>query len=49
MASESKKRKVDKKLHWGRGGAWLKAKGKGIKGLSFFTPSDRKENNKIKE
>lgn len=47
MASESKKRKVAKKLHWGRGGAWLKAIGKGIKGLSFFTPSQRKLNNRI--
>jgi hypothetical protein len=28
MASEKKKRKVDKRLHWGRGGAWLKWVGK---------------------
>lgn len=47
MASEKKKRKVDKKLHWGRFGYYLKNKGKGIKGLDFFTPSQRQENKKI--
>jgi len=47
MASENKKRKTDKKLHWGRGGNWLKSKGKGKKGISFFTPSDRRLNKKL--
>lgn len=47
MASEKKMRKVNKRLHWGRGGRWLKEKGKGIKGLSFFTPSQRQINKKI--
>lgn len=42
MASEKKFRKVSKKRHWGRGGAWLKEKIAGIKGLSFYTPSLRK-------
>ena len=49
MSSENKKRKVDKRLHWGRGGSFLKAKGKGIKGLDFFTSSQRRLNNDIKE
>lgn len=47
MSSESKKRKVDKKLHWGRGGRFLKASGKGTKRLDFFTSSQRRKNNKI--
>jgi hypothetical protein len=47
MASENKKRKVDKRLHWGRGGNFLKSKGKGIKKLDFFTPSQRQENKKF--
>jgi len=47
MASEKKKRKVDKKLHWGRGGRFLKEVGKGIKRLSFFTSSQRQINKKI--
>ena len=47
MSSEKKRRKIDKKLHWGRGGGFLKHKGKGIKGLDFFTASQRQENNKI--
>lgn len=46
MASEKKKRKTDKQKHPGRGGNFLKAKGKGIKGISFFTSSQRNENNK---
>lgn len=44
MASENKKRKTDKRLHWGRGGGFLKEKGKGIKRLSFFTSSQRNLN-----
>lgn len=48
MASENKKRKVSKKLHWGRGGNFLKEKGKGVKGVSFFTSSQRKLNNNPK-
>lgn len=47
MTSESKKRKSDKKLHWGRGKAFMKWKGKGIKGLTYFTASQRRENNKV--
>ena len=47
MASEKKKRKVDKRLHWGRGRGFLKHKGKGIKGVDFYTPSERQENKKV--
>lgn len=43
MASLKKLRKVSKKLHWGRGGRYLKHKGKGVKGLHFYTSSQRKE------
>jgi hypothetical protein len=46
MTSENKLRKVSKKLHWGRGGRFLKAIGKGIKRLDFFNASQRKINNK---
>ena len=48
MTSESKKRKVDKRLHWGRGRGWLKATGKGMKRLIFFNASQRKLNNDLK-
>ena len=41
MASESKKRKANKKLHWGRGKHFMKWVGKGIKGLCYFTSSRR--------
>ena len=41
MASEKKKRKTDKKLHFGRGGNFMKWVGKGIKGLTYFTSSQR--------
>ena len=41
MTAESKMRKVDKKLHWGRGGGFLKNWGKGIKRLDFFNASQR--------
>jgi len=48
MTSENKMRKVNKKLHWGRGGAFLKARVKGIKGLDFFNASQRlKEKKKL--
>ena len=47
MASEKKKRKIDKRLHWGRGRNFLKHVGKGIKGLHFFTPSQRQKNKKF--
>jgi hypothetical protein len=47
MASEKKYRKVSKRRHPGRGGAWLKEKGKGVRGFSFFTPSQRRQNNKF--
>lgn len=45
MASEKKLRKTAKKSHPGRDGKFLKQKGKGIKGVSFFTSSDRMVNN----
>ncbi len=44
MASEKKKRKTDKKLHWGRGKSFLKEKAKGIKGISFYSPAQRQIN-----
>lgn len=47
MASESKKRKADRRLHRGRGRAFMKWVGKGIKGLCYFTPSQRRANNKF--
>jgi hypothetical protein len=47
MASEKKKRKADKRLHWGRGKNFMKWVGKGIKGLTYFTSSQRKKNNII--
>lgn len=49
MAFEKKKRKVDKRLHWGRGGRFLKSKGKGVKGLDFYTSSQRRVDNKIED
>lgn len=47
MASEKKKRKADKRLHWGRGKNFMKWVGKGIKGLCYFTPSQRQANKKF--
>jgi hypothetical protein len=47
MASEKKKRKSNKRLHWGRGRYFMKWVGKGIKGLVYFTSSQRKQNNKL--
>ena len=47
MASQKKLRKIAKKLHWGRGKWWFKSKGKGVKGVSFYTPSDRQESKKV--
>ena len=47
MTSESKMRKVSKKLHHGRGGSWLKEFRKGIKRLSFYTASQRRQDKKI--
>ena len=47
MASENKKRKADKRLHWGRGRHFMKWVGKGVKGLVYFTSSQRRENNKF--
>ena len=47
MTSESKRRKSDKRLHWGRGNYFMKWVGKGIKGLTYFTSSQRKENKKF--
>lgn len=46
MSSESKKRKVDKRLHWGRGRNFLKDKTK-LKGVCFYNSSLRKLINKI--
>lgn len=45
MASIKKQRKTSKRRHWGRGKNFAKHKGKGIKGLHFFTSSQRKKNN----
>lgn len=45
MSSEKKKRKCDKRLHWGRDGKWLKP-GNKVKGVSFYTSGERK---KLKE
>lgn len=47
MSSEKKKRKTDKRLHWGRGKYFCKHKGKGIKGLHFYTSSQRQIYKKI--
>lgn len=47
MASQKKKNKTDKKKHPGRGGSFLKEKGKGIKGLSFYSSAQRKQDKKI--
>ena len=47
MTSESKMRKVSKKLHWGRGGNWLKEFRKGIRRVSFYTASQRRVDKKI--
>jgi len=41
MTAENKMRKVSKKLHWGRGGGFLKNCSKGIKRLDFFNASQR--------
>lgn len=49
MASKNKMAKTDKRKHWGRGGNFLKGKGKGVKGLSFYTSAQRKENKKCVE
>lgn len=46
MASENKKRKTDKRLHWGRGGNFLKHREPGIKRLDFFNASERRKLNK---
>jgi len=47
MASEKKKRKASRKLHWGRGIYFMKWVGKGIKGLTYFTSSQRQANKKF--
>jgi hypothetical protein len=49
MTAESKMRKVSKKLHWGRGGRFLKASVKGIKRLDFFNGSERLKNKRETE
>lgn len=46
MASENKKRKVDKKNHWGRGRRFLKSTFK-MKGICFYNSSIRKQINNI--
>lgn len=48
MCSEKKMRKVSKRRHWGRGGRFLKTKGKGIKGLDFYNASQRQINKNVK-
>lgn len=47
MASEKKKRKTSKKNHWGRGGNFLKWKGARLKGIAFYTSSERQRLKKI--
>lgn len=47
MASENKKRKSNKRLHWGRGKNFMKWVGRGVKGLVYFTSSQRQVNKKI--
>ena len=42
MSSESKKRKTNKKNHWGRDGKWLKFTGK-LKTVSFYNSSSRQK------
>lgn len=49
MASESKMRKVDKKLHWGRGGGFLKSNLGRLKRVFFYNASDRQKNKKIED
>lgn len=44
--SESKKRKTNKKLHPGRGGAFLKSKLK-LKGVAFYNSSFRQSLKKL--
>lgn len=46
MTSENKKKKVDKRHHWGRGRHFLKLKFK-MKGICFYNSSLRREINKI--
>jgi len=46
MASKNKKDKTDKRKHPGKGGNFLKEKGPGIKRVSFYNGSQRKENKK---
>ena len=41
--SSSKFAKMSKKNHWGRGRDWGKKSGKGIRGISFYTGSDRQK------
>lgn len=47
MASSKKLRKTDKKRHFGRGGAWLKDKAPGIKGVSFYNASQRRRDKRV--
>jgi hypothetical protein len=46
MASTKKKGKTDKKRHPGRGGGFIKHTGPGIKGLTFYTSSQRRKDKK---
>jgi hypothetical protein len=46
MASKNKKDKTDRKKHPGKGGMFLKQKGPGIKRVSFYNGSQRKEDKK---
>ena len=45
--SSSKFAKMNKRNHWGRDGHWGKKSGKGIKGISFYTGSDRQHLKKL--
>ena len=42
MSSEAKKRKTNKRLHWGRDGKWLKP-GNKVKGVSFYASGERQK------
>lgn len=47
MASESKKRKTAKKLHYGRSRKFLKSQTGRLKGVYFYTSSQRQKEKKI--
>jgi hypothetical protein len=49
MSSENKKRKTDRRLHWGRGSTYFLKGFHKIKGLSFFHKRDRSIQKKVLE